>query len=297
VTEKAFHWNKKWTKNGKKWDEIWEIKDWNKNFISHVAKLCGVENGTPKSSKNGEYIYVSFSNTTRLMPSGKKNYTSMDYVFDAKIRADEAILKNEIAYTDYMDLINAGEKPKKEVKNHYKTTARKRLKVIEMSKYGGQKANTGAKKRGIIDILDIPSPSEELIGEHWFCFQCVPNFDNLSVQNTYLQGSSENPVFGEESIKPALLEDAFPTIEYKIGEMRSILKDHKTLDKLTGLVLEKGQYLDEYLSFMHIYQDQNMSERVSSIMLKLSELIEVPDNIKRGSYEVMMAYLKEWGEK
>lgn len=296
VTEKAFHWKKKKEKQGNNWVETWEIVDWDKDFIGLIGKLCGVENKEPISERINKYVHLSKSNTTRLMPAGYKAHTSMEYLFDAELRADEVILKNEVKVSEYEAKVKANKKPKYEVFNYYPTEAKKKLKVTEMAKFGAQLANTGAKKRGIIDILRIPKASQELLGQYWFCFQCIPNFDNPSVRDSYLEQSS-NPVFGEPEMKKVGQISDEPSLAFKIGEEMSTLKDYKSLDKLTSLMLDKGESLDEYYSFIMRFKSLSKEEKVNEMIDRLTTFEDIPKEVVSGDDAIKFAFLTEWGNK
>jgi len=174
------------------------------------------------------------------------------------------------------------------------------LAVVEMAKNARSRADTGAHKRAIIKMLKLPSPDSKLIGSYLFCFQCAPDFANSVVRNQYLLGHNDGSgVFGETS-RTALKDvtvtiDDEPTLQFKIGEQRAKLKDHKALCKLTGMMLERNQNLDEYYSFIMNYPEISKEEKVDEIVKRLSDFIVVPDNIISGDPSMKLAFVTEWG--
>lgn len=299
ISENSFKWKESWKKESSGWEKVKEVADWNKNFILLLGELCGVESESSRSERHREYAYLSKATVVRLQPSGHKAPISAEYEYDAEVKAKKVILKNEVKYEEYQDRVTAGEKVKDKdiVSLRYGSEKKKELLVVEMAEYGRQKADTGSHKRAIIKMLKLPSPSIELIGAVFFCFQCVPDFSNKNMRERYLSGSdSSERIFGkiEHKIKPAKVDEE-PSIQFKIGEQRAILKDYKALYKLTGLVLNRGQNLDEYYSFITDYQNKSKENKVDEIVKRLTDFVEVPDNIISGDPTMKYSFVTEWG--
>ncbi|MDC7221561.1 MAG: hypothetical protein PQJ59_16625 [Spirochaetales bacterium] len=197
IKESHIHMIERSVNENGQWVKKKEIVDWKKGFIFMLGGLCGIESDPFVSEKTGKYAYLSHARLWRLLPSMNKESVSAEYEFDAEIRAEETILKNEIKFQDYQQKVAEGKKPRYEVYQKYKTEADKRLAVVEMAKFGRQRADSGAHKRGIIKMLKLPNPREEFIGMTVFCFKCVPNLDNMEMRHKLLNDDkSAQEVFG-----------------------------------------------------------------------------------------------------
>jgi hypothetical protein len=301
VTEDAFHWQDKWFNDSGKWKTKREIIDWNKNFILMLGGICGIESGSFVSERQGKYSFISKANLYRLLPSGNKEHVSAEYEFDAEIRAEETILKNEIAYMEYQSELAKGKKPKREISLRFESEAKKRLAVVEMAKFGRQRSDSGAHKRGIMKMLRVPNASADLIGSHWFCFRCIPNFDSQAVRNSYLQGSSDvyssEPRRIEEQEQQEVIEEQEPSAAFLIGQKISSMKDHKALCKLAKMYLSKGTDLESFMVFVESYLSITKEDRISGIVEYLSKIEEVPAEILTGDPVSQYAYVSGWGNK
>lgn len=276
VQHRSFHWGTDWrTKQDK-------IEDWDKDFIREVAEACGIDVVTKKSEKINSSSYVSKTAVERLLPGGNKRHKEEEYEYDSQVRSETIILK------DLLKCQNSRNKSK------YEDELKQRLLQNEMSRNARSLASTGSEKRAIISILQIPKPSMDLIGNVWFCFQCIPNMENEEVRLGYLSdGNVASLVYSGVTEKDVTSTE--PSIQFKIGEERANLKDHKALCKLTGLVLDRGTELDEYYSFMKGYLQLDQDGRVSEIINRLQSFENVPENVVNGNGEVRTAYLVQWG--
>ncbi len=299
IDKDSFHWQSKWKNENGRWVKTEGVVDWDKNYVLMLGGLCGIESEHSKSEKMGKYSYLSKSTCFRLMPSGKKEYESAEYEFDAEVRGEEVILKNEIAFMEYNQKKDSGtlKQNDREVKQKYKSDLEKKLVTVEMAKFGRQRADTGAHKRAICKMIKLPSASEELIGTHLFCFQCVPDFSNGNVRDLYL--SKNNPassVFGNtpQISDNSYIEEAEPknitlTAASQISEKRESLKSNAVLYKLAGLVLDKEEYAEDFLNFLKNYNHlQDKNGMLLEWICKFGDMGEV----KPGETETV---LKNWG--
>lgn len=270
INKDAFHWDTK----GK-------IIDWKKDFIFLLGEMCGIESGPFHSEKMGKYSYLSKANLFRILPSGNKEYASAEYEFDAEIRAEEAILKDEV-YNQNPD------------KRKYRNDAQKRLAVVEQAKFGRQRADTGAHKRAIIKMLNVPKAKDDLIGCVLFCFKCTPNFENSAIRNMYLTGGNPaSSVFGDVPQITKVEDDdtiqGEPSAAFTIAEKREGLKKNPVLYKLSGIVLDKDEHTEEFLQFLKNYKDIQNKEVE---LMKWVRMLEEVGPIKTGEEK---KFLEEWG--
>jgi hypothetical protein len=303
VDRDAFHWQPKWENVNNKWKKTEKIVDWDKNFVLMLGGLCGIESEHSRSEKMSKFSYLSKATLYRRLPSGKKEYESAEYEFDAEIRADEVILKNEIAYMEYEQKKEAGQLKQndREVKQKYKTEFEKKLVAVEMAKFGRQRADTGAHKRAIGKMIKLPPAKEDLIGTVFFCFQCVPDFSNTNVRNMYLTG--ENPassVFGAPQITTNIEDAEHEVVEeksaiFQITEKREALKANAPLYKLSGLVIETENHAEEFLGFLKDFNHN--SDKTGSLIAWVKKFEPVDPIVESGSNEIKTQYLKDWGNK
>lgn len=285
ITKNAFHWKDKKDKN---WNVVGkEIVDWNKNFIFVIGGLCGIEPEPFKSEKMGKYSYLSKSNLYRLFPTGNKEYTSAEYEFDSEIRAEEVVLKDEIFNM------------KKPEKRRYTTDAKKKLAVVEMAKFGRQKADSGAHKRGIIKMLKLPSATEDLLNVVVFCFRCIPDMSNHQMRASYLLNNNmADSVFGA----PRQVEDATPQyveessvgvdIEAKLEEN----KEHNALYKTGQAILDKKIHLDEFMNFLNGYDSLGQEDQVKILSNWVSRLNIPGAPLETDSLASKRDFLIAWGK-
>lgn len=299
ITEDAFHWQDSWANKDGKWVKSKSIVDWKKNYIFLLGGLCGIESEPFESERQGKYSFVSKANLYRVLPSGARERASKSYEYDAEIRAEEVILKNEIKFMEYQAKKESGSLTSKdrEVTNKYESEAKKKLAVIENAKFGRQKADSGAHKRAIIAMLKLPSPDASLVGVKVFCYKCSPDFTSAEVRQKYLSGGDPSgSVFGGhmiehkdiETIEP---EETIQEVEVNIEVLRENLKEHSSLYKLSGIILERKFCMEEFLAYMIGYVESN--DKVDTVCGWLNRLgIKVSGQTK----EAKMAFLKNWGK-
>ena len=300
VTADAFRWEASYYKdqNGK-----WQTKqkdkivDWAKDFILGIGLACGIEADRFVSEKIGKYSYVSKASVYRLLPSGNKQYTPADYEFDAEIRAEEIIVKDQIRNMDTPD------------KRRYKTQAEEKLVVIELAKSGRSKADTGAHKRAIIKMLhQIPAPDKTYIGWRFFCFQCVPDMSHKAVRNMFLSSDdAAYDLFGtpsrqiEAPLKDVTHDQVSHTIDARIvaeiKQERNILQEHKAMYKLAGMVLEQQYDLENFHRLIKSYLKMGKEQRVTAMINWLDRIAPVNEGILQADMKMKQAYLVRWSQE
>jgi len=301
VTDSAFHWQDKWSNNGGKWVKEKSIVDWDKNYILMLGGLCGIESDHSKSEKMGKYSYLSKSTCYRVLPSGKKEYESAEYEFDAEVRAEEVVLKNEIKAMEYEEkkASNSLRQNDREVSRKYKSDFEKQLVVVEMAKFGRQRADTGAHKRAIQKMIKLPSANESLIGTHLFCFQCVPDFSNKNVRQKYLETDSPgSSVFGQIEHRDSDVidqKDTEPSAMFQIAEKKGSLKSNAVLYKLAGFVLESEAHAEGFLDLLKGYNE--IEDKTSKLIFWVDLFESIDPIIKNGTIGAKKDYLKNWGNK
>lgn len=300
ITAAAFHWQDKWMNVGGKWKKEKSIVDWDKNYVLMLGGLCGIESDFSKSEKMGKYSYLSKATLYRILPSGKREYESAEYEFDAEVRAEEVVLKNQIKYMEYEEKKSSNSlgRNDREVKQKYKSDFEKQLVVVEMAKYGRQRADTGAHKRAIVKMIKLPSASEELIGTRLFCFQCIPDFSNENVRQKYLQGDNPaNSIFGTAQIEykeeDVIDQPETPSAIFQIAEKRELLKSRPALYKLAGIVLEAETHAEEFLGFLKDFN--NIQDKASATINWLNKFETVDGLLLDGTAEAKSDFLKKWG--
>jgi len=286
ITEESFRWN---------YDNI---KDWNKNYIFDIASLCGIEPQLDRfvSQKLSKYSYLSKSSLIRLMPSGNKEPGGAEYEFDAEIRGDEIVLKDEV------DNMKTPDKLK------YKTAAQKKLVITQLAVLGRSKADTGSHKRGIIKMTKFPKAEKKLLGVHVFCFRCIPNMDNAEVRQSYLESQNpSNVVYGPQRIEHRpddITQPAETTgstdkmdVEMCIDLTMRELADRPAIHKLAGLILKKKIELEAFRTYIDGWLKLDQSKQISTTIQWISKVETVEEKILKGDLIVQMNYLKDWGSK
>lgn len=288
ITRNAFHWD---IYNPNK------IVDWQKNFIFLIGELCGITAEPFVSEKTGKYSYLSKANVFRLLPSGNKEYNSAEYEFDAEIRAEEFILKDEVKN------LNNPEQRK------YQNDPQKRLAVVEQAKFGRQRADSGAHKRAIMKMLGFPSPKPEYVGIKLFCFRCEPDMENREVRQMYLQGSNPaNAVFGGiqriEYVTPekdvtgeASKMTETDAYEFAIVDKAVEMGEHKALCKVSGKVIDSKANMPEFLQYMNEYEGYSAEQRVRTLVTWIAKYEQIPQEILNADAVTQRNYLAQWGNK
>lgn len=288
IDKESFRWN---------YDNI---KDWNKNFIFDIGSLCGIEPQLDRfvSQKLSKYSYLSKSSLSRLTPSGNKEPGGAEYEFDAEIRGDETVLKDEV------DNMNTPDKIK------YKTSAQKKLVITQLAVLGRSKADTGSHKRGIIKMIKFPKPEKKLMGVHIFCFRCVPNMENTEVRQSYLE--SQNPsniVYGlqriehkpDDIIQPAeqsgSVDNKDMDIEMCIDLTREELKENPAIYKLAGIILEKKFELEKFRIYIDSYAGLPGEKKISTLVDWIAKIEDVEQEFLNGSSNIQKMFLQNWGSK
>ena len=287
INKEAFHWD---SYTGK-------LVDWQKNFIFDLGSLCGIEAAPFISQKLSKYSYLSKSNLDRLLPSGNKEHCTAEYEFDAEIRGEETVLKDEVKNLKSPD------------NRKFKNTAQERLVITQLAVLGRSKADTGSHKRGIIKMLKLPPAKQDLVGVHIFCFRCAPDMSNPDVRRSYLE--SQNPshaLFGqqieyhsEDIIQPAEQSESVDTkdmdIEMCIDLTRNELKDRPAIYKLAGIILEKKIEFEAFRTYIDGWLKLDQSKQISTMIEWISKVETVAEPTLKGDLIVQMNFLKEWGSK
>lgn len=294
ITAGSFHWKDayvdgKWTKNA-------EIIDWKKNFIFELGGLCGIESGPFEREREGKYSFVSKANVFRVLPSGNKEFASASYEFDAEIRAEESILSNEIKYDEYQEKVRRGNKPQYAVEKKYDTDAKKRLEVVRMAKFGAQRADSGAKKRGIISMLKLPNPDKKLVDVRVFCYKCLPNFESEEVRQRYLSSDPAGAIFGSpEPVRQIPAADEAEVVERGAPFDAEIAKigNIPALVRLSRLI--RSEENAEFLSFLRQYASFPMADQVASTYGWI--VAHDPDAPHLENPEQIKAFNEAWGKR
>jgi len=282
MNQESFHWDK----NGK-------LVDYQKTFILDLGGLCGIEAAPFVSEKLSKYSYLSKSNLYRLLPSGNREHCSAEYEFDAEIRGEETVLKDEVYNMNSPD------------KRKYKNTAQERLVVTQLAVLGRSKADTGSHKRGIIKMLKLPSAKPEFVGTHLFCFRCVPDMSNPEVRQGFLE--SQNPgsvVFGRIEHKQDDIvqkqEETVPDenfeIEMSISSEMETLKDRPAIYKLAGIILNKKFELEKFREYIFGYSKLNGADQMITLIDWISKIEEVEESVVKGDATVRKYFLQAWGK-
>ena len=282
ITKECFHWQNE------------KLIDWQKTFIFEIGGLCGIEAAPFVSQKLSKYSYLSKSNLYRLLPSGNKEHCTAEYEFDAEIRGEETILKDEVYNLNTPD------------KRKFQNTAQERLVITQLAVLGRSKADTGSHKRGIIKMLKLPTPKSDFIGIHVFCFRCVPDMSNPEVRRSYLE--SQNPghvIYGAIEQKPDdIVQPAETTgstdkmdVEMCIDLTMHELSDRPAIHKLAGLILKKKIDLTNFREYIDGWLKLDQSTQISTTIGWISRVETVEESILKGDLIVQMNYLKEWGVK
>jgi len=284
ITRECFHWDK----NGK-------LVDWQKTFIFELGGLCGIEASPFVSQKLSKYSYLSKSNLYRLLPSGNKEHCTAEYEFDAEIRGEETVLKDEVYNL---------EKPEN---RKFKNTAQERLVITQLAVLGRSKADTGSHKRGIIKMLKLPPAKPDLVGVHVFCFRCVPDMSNPEVRRSYLESQNPVPVVygaiehhkSDDIVQPAEKTGSTDKmdVEMCIDLTMRELSDRPAIHKLAGLILKKKIELEAFREYIDGWLKLDQSKQVSTMIQWIPKVETVEEKILKGDLIVQMNYLKDWGVK
>lgn len=159
-----------------------EIVDYTKNVILEIGLLAGIEVIESISQKLSTFAYTSTCFVKRKMPTGHVEQMSADYEFDAEIRfqieeANDIIYQNGKKYTKKSDMVNKAMKVRR---------------IAEMAVHGKSRADTGAQKRAIIKILQIPGATTKYKNQYAmpntiaYISKIVPNLDNSEMRQLYL---------------------------------------------------------------------------------------------------------------
>jgi hypothetical protein len=312
ITADSFHWTKGREKQGSEWVDVQKIADWKKNYIFTIGGMCGVESLPFQREREGKYSYISKARVSRLLPSGGREGQSAAYEYDAQVRAEEAIVENQVKHE------RAKANNWKAVDIKYKTEAEKQLLVIQNAKFAPQKADSGAQKRAIIKMLKFPTPSKDLIGVHLFCYKCSPNFDSPDVRNQYLLNDPTRDVFGggQQQLSHGAVDADFSVEQDEPAQPKATTKEPhaspsegdsnelwdlvratgvRALEKVTMVVVTLGDDLPEFLSFLRGYKVMSSYDRTKAVY----EWIMVCDRKVKPTDDPneMQRIIHLWGEK
>jgi hypothetical protein len=125
-----------------------------KETIDQFGIAAGVSYNTmAESTRRDGNAFVGRSQGMTMGPDGQPIMGDVcEYEFDPELRAEEDILKNPAKYG---------------------TDSAKRLKVLEYSKMGRQRANTGARSRATLSVLGIQTGFKDLKPQEVFLFSRV----------------------------------------------------------------------------------------------------------------------------
>jgi len=178
-----------------------DIVDYTKNIILEIGLLAGIEVFEISSQKLSKFSYIATATVHRKMPSMHTEQTSADYEFDAEVRFDIELAN---------DIIK--KKNKFNTKDTSMNDARKLKRIAEMAQHGRTRADTGAHKRAIIKLLQLPSPNIVIKGKAVmtsaviFVSKIIPNLENSEMRQLCLSNMTgmANKIFITDNKKEAL---------------------------------------------------------------------------------------------
>jgi len=136
--------------------------------ISYIEKACGTR-------KEGEYVWIGRSQGKKRLPDGSWRDSQVhEYEYDAEKRAEEDFIKHP---------------------DWYKTDTAKKKHLLELARFGRQKASTGAHLKVIRELTGMPTsfPKKDIARSMVFC--------RIVINTNYLM---QQPEFRDTAIKHAL---------------------------------------------------------------------------------------------
>lgn len=212
LTRDYFHWKEK-SPN--------EIVDYKLETIIDLGLIGGIKPVNTHSTKISKYSFVSTSEMMRPKPDGSRDTKEETYEYDAEVRFDDE-LANDLIYNNGKFSWNGNGTDKGQ--RYYEGQKLKRL--SNMATHGRSKADSGAEKRAIIKLLNLPPSTTKIKGQYkmvniyLFISKVVPNLDNPQMREKFLNHSFgiTQSIYGEQAV---IEQTGFEDSDTIVGEVNN----------------------------------------------------------------------------